>query len=458
VIETVLTERELAQRSGATSEFVAQLVGLGILPARDDDRPFRPSDIHRVRLAQAFEQSGIPLEAIGKAIAAGELSFGFVDHVFIYDTPLTGKTFREIAEELGVSLEVLTRLYPMWGLPRPGPDDVIREDDAPTFSEWKAFLPPEALNERLLLQGARLFGETARRLAEWGFELYKEYMQAPLLASGMSRQEAINASSAFAAMGIPMMERQFIWLLRRHIEHNTFQLIVEHVENAVEAAGAAPTKAAKPPAIAFVDLSGYTAMTEEIGDQAAAERAAALATLIQELAHAHGGTVVKLLGDGAMLHFPDPGEGVLCGLELVEWVEKAGLPPARAGIAAGPVVVREGDCYGRVVNVAARVMDKAKPREVLVTPEVVSASNGRRSSTRSSVPRRSKGWPRTSYFGWLPQLDRDLIRVRSRYSQPSRVLEVPTALHERQNEEARRGRAGHRHRPSPGGARSRVVG
>jgi class 3 adenylate cyclase len=45
------------------------------------------------------------------------------------------------------------------------------------------------------------------------------------------------------------------------------------------------------------------------------------------------------------------------------------------GIAAGPVVVREGDCYGRVVNVAARVMDQAKPTEVFVTQEVVSASN-----------------------------------------------------------------------------------
>jgi len=184
----------------------------------------------------------------------------------------------------------------------------------------------------------------------------------------------MDASSAFPAVGIPVMERQLVWLLRRHLEHNAFQLIVEHVENGVEAAGSAPPKTAKLPAIAFIDLSGYTAMTEEIGDQAAAERAQALATLVQELAHAHGGTVVKLLGDGAMLHFPDPREGALCGLELMEQVEKAGLPPTRVGIAAGPVVFREGDCYGRVVNVAARVMDQAKPTEVLVTQEIVSAS------------------------------------------------------------------------------------
>ena len=42
-----------------------------------------PGDIHRVRLAQAFERSGIPLEAIGAAIASGRLSFAFVDEMFV---------------------------------------------------------------------------------------------------------------------------------------------------------------------------------------------------------------------------------------------------------------------------------------------------------------------------------------------------------------------------------------
>jgi hypothetical protein len=110
-------------------------------------------DIHRVRLAQAFERSGISLQAIGTAIASGQLSFDFVDQMFIYHAPLTGKTFREIAEDLDLPLETLTRLYAMWGLPRPAPDDVVREDDAATFSPWKAVFSPELLNERLLTHG-----------------------------------------------------------------------------------------------------------------------------------------------------------------------------------------------------------------------------------------------------------------------------------------------------------------
>ena len=190
-----------------------------------------------------------------------------------------------------------------------------------------------------------------------------------------------------------MMERQLSWLLRRKLEHNTFQLIVEHVESAVAAAGAATSLPTRLPAVCFLDLSGYTALTEEIGDQAAAERAATLGTLVQELAHSHGGRVVKLLGDGAMLVFPDPSTAVACGLEMVEQVERAALPPARVGIAARPVVFRDGDCYGRVVNVAARVMDQARPRQVVVTPEVVTATPADHAGFQQLGPSGSRGSP-----------------------------------------------------------------
>lgn len=311
--------------------------------------------------------------------------------MFVGHAPLTGRTFREIADDLGLPLETLTRLYAMWGLPRPAPGDVVRADDAPTFSEWKAFFPPEALNEQLLTQGARLFGEATSRLADWGMALYHAYVAAPMLAAGMSAQEVMDASSTYSQVGIPMMERQLSWLLRRKIEHNTFQLIVEHVESSVEAAGASRPASARLPAICFMDLSGYTTLTEEIGDQAAAERAGTLGTLVQELAHGHGGRVVKLLGDGAMLLFPDPPAAVACGLEMVARVEAAGLPPARVGIASGPVVFQDGDCYGRVVNVAARVMDRARPRQVLATPEVVAVTPAERARFRGLGPVELKG-------------------------------------------------------------------
>jgi adenylate cyclase len=84
-----------------------------------------------------------------------------------------------------------------------------------------------------------------------------------------------------------------------------------------------------------------------------------------------GGRVVKLLGDGAMLHFPNANDAVRGSLELLDRIPAAGLPPAHAGVNAGPVVFRDGDYYGRTVNVAARVADHASAGELLVTEEAV---------------------------------------------------------------------------------------
>ena len=73
------------------------------------------------------------------------------------------------------------------------------------------------------------------------------------------------------------------------------------------------------------------------------------------------GTLVKMLGDGAMLHFADPAAAVRSALDLVKAIPAAGLPPARFGISAGPVIQRDVDYFGQTVNVAARFVDYARP-------------------------------------------------------------------------------------------------
>ncbi len=80
----------------------------------------------------------------------------------------------------------------------------------------------------------------------------------------------------------------------------------------------------------FLDLTGYTRLTEERGDEAAAELAETLAALVRRLSQEHGGRPVKWLGDGVMFYFQDPAEGVLAALDMVEGVATAG-PSARPG-------------------------------------------------------------------------------------------------------------------------------
>ena len=115
----------------------------------------------------------------------------------------------------------------------------------------------------------------------------------------------------------------------RHREHAVLEYIVSVTEGFMEERGIAPRQPRRPPAIAFLDLTGYTTLAEERGDEAAAELAAGLATLVQEAAQAHGGRPVKWLGDGVMVHFTDPGGAILSGLDLVEQTERAS--PCRPG-------------------------------------------------------------------------------------------------------------------------------
>lgn len=149
--------------------------------------------------------------------------------------------------------------------------------------------------------------------------------------------------------------------------------IVNGVAGALERAGLR-TRQERLPAMCFLDITGYTRLTQERGDSAAADLAERLGRIVQRASVQHGGRPVKWLGDGVMLHFPDPGPGVVAALEMVAGVADAGLPPAHVGLHAGPVVFQEGDYYGQTVNVAARIGEYARPGEVLVSRAVVEAA------------------------------------------------------------------------------------
>jgi adenylate cyclase len=91
----------------------------------------------------------------------------------------------------------------------------------------------------------------------------------------------------------------------------------------------------------FLDLAGYTRLTEERGDEEAAALAARLSDIVRHRPRQHRGEAVKWLGDGVMFRFRDPSGAVVSALDMVEEVPAAGLPPAHVGVAAGPVI-RQG--------------------------------------------------------------------------------------------------------------------
>jgi adenylate cyclase len=129
-------------------------------------------------------------------------------------------------------------------------------------------------------------------------------------------------------------------------------------------------------AAVFADLCDYTRLTDQLGDEAAAEMALELGAIAATVARRHGGRVVKTLGDGAHLHFTQSGDAVAAALELIELVRESGLPCARVGVNAGPMVEANGDYYGRAVNVAARIAAQTLPGAVFVGEAATATAGG----------------------------------------------------------------------------------
>jgi adenylate cyclase len=364
-----LSEQELANRSGTDPERIRQLAQAGILtPAADGS--FGMSDINRVRLADALDREGISPDDLGRAIQGRQLSFEFMDGLFSEPIPLRDQTIDEWAEALGVGLDDLRRLYTSWSLPAPVSGQRVREDDARMLEALTVF-PGTGLDAEILVAATRFFGDNLRRIAESQVRFFRSNIMDPLTNSGVPLNQVLETVAPLSAALQPAARVLLTWLHGRHFESQVFQETVLMVEQIMESEGYTRRRAVSPPAIAFVDLSGYTRLTEESGDQAAAHLAEGLAQMVSEAAQSHRGRVVKLLGDGVMFFFPDPADAIRCGLAMIDRASEAGLPKARVGVNAGDVVYRDGDYFGRTVNVAARIVDYARPGEVLASQEAV---------------------------------------------------------------------------------------
>jgi adenylate cyclase len=126
----------------------------------------------------------------------------------------------------------------------------------------------------------------------------------------------------------------------------------------------------------FADLTGFTELTEEYGDDVAAEVAVTFAQLASEVAALYRGSVIKLLGDGVFLQFRDPDDAVMASLEMVDRAPARGLPETHIGVNAGPMLYDEGDYFGRTVNIAARIASKAGASQVYVGEPVARIASG----------------------------------------------------------------------------------
>jgi adenylate cyclase len=321
-------------------------------------------------MAKSLEDAGIPLDGVAAGIERGALSLAFLDAPsYERFAAFADETFQQVSDRTGIPLDLLTVIREAIGMAEPAPDDLLREDEMAIvpFLETQVSMGFRTVAiERLL----RVQGDSTRRITEQEGAWWRSEVIEPAMAAGSSEGMT---NVELANRVAPLSEQTVLALYHAQQARAWTANIIAGFEVLMEQAGI-HSRLERLPAICFLDVSGYTRLTQELGDDAAAEMAATVARLVQRSSLQHGGKPIKWLGDGVMFHFTEPGRGVRAALEMVDGLGGAGLPPAHVGLHAGPVIFQQGDYFGQTVNLSARIADYARPGEVLVSQAVADAS------------------------------------------------------------------------------------
>ena len=366
-----LSVSEVAVAGGTSEETVEELTRVGVISPQNGGG-FRPSDVRRVRLTLALATSGVPFEAVGEAIREGRISFDFIDELAPNPIPLLPETQTELVERLGLSDELARSLGTILGTCSLPPDQQVRTDHAELF-ELVAAAKAAGADDDLVIRVVRVTAESLRHIIDAQRDFIDVSLLEPAAAAGATPSEMLTVTAPARRRYRELGRRSVELLFDRFVDESTFQQVVELMESEL---GEHRVAQGAEPAIAFIDLSGYTRLAEEAGDAEAAAQAARFIGTVEAAASETGGRLVKVLGDGVMMHFSDSDAAIRAAIGVLSRVQRQGLPAARAGINSGPMVRRDGDYFGSVVNVAARAADYARAHEILVTQEVMDSWTG----------------------------------------------------------------------------------
>jgi adenylate cyclase len=364
------SREEAAEQAGiAVAEF-DRLVTLRLVVSDEEGR-FAAGEVRKATLLATFQSAGLPLDALTDKIQRDDLSLDWLDHpAFGFFSLMSNETFADLSAETGIPVDLLMVIREAIGSAVPDPTDKVREIELAIVPHIEAELaigyPPEVIARSL-----RTMGDSLRRYVLADAAAIDAYVIEPVAKrSSATGSDISDAAVAATERRADSADRAMLAVFHAQQAHAWTSSIIEAFERWLAHAGLYG-RAERPPAICFLDITGYTRLTAERGDKAAAELAEQLSHLVQGTSIQHGGRPVKWLGDGVMFYFRDPGSGVEAAVAMAEGVVSAGLPPAHVGLDAGPVLFQDGDYYGQTVNVASRIAEYARPGEVLVSQAVV---------------------------------------------------------------------------------------
>jgi adenylate cyclase len=353
---------EAAERAGVSRATLKRWAESGVIPEHDGADGWAPAAIAHARIAARLRERGHSLDQIRQATAEGRLAYGYVEDLFPGGDrhPL-----REVAEGTGLEEELIERLWLGIGLPA-DELDALTDDDVQALryiaSVLSAGFPLVAF-----LQLTRVYGQALARIADAETRLFHIYVHEPLMRQGIPGLQMAEEMEDLAHDLLPLASPIMDYVHQRFLQHFVEQDMVGHMETELDSDSELGRMRVT---IAFADLAGYTRFTEEEGEEEALSYVERFIDAVDETLP-EGARIVKTIGDEVMIVGYD-------AQALTDWAVGfqrlfPDRPAARIGIHKGASLYRDGDYFGRDVNLASRVVARARGGEVIVTDSVVEA-------------------------------------------------------------------------------------
>ncbi len=358
-----LTLQETADRAGVSPATLRRWAGQGLIPSYEGDGSWSPRAVSRARLVARLRERGHSLREIKQATLEGRLAFGYIEELFpsVEDAVYSR---REAAADTGLEPALIERIVAALGM-SPEQGDSLSSMDVQLLRYVAAVLDA-GLPLVAMLQLVRVYGQAMAQVADAEVRLFHLYVHEPLMRSGATGVETAEEMLTITRELLPLASPVMDQVHHRYLQHFVEQDVVGHMETDLDED---PIDLGRlRVAIAFGDLAGYTRLTEEEGELEAVDTVERFVDAVQSTLP-DDARVIKTIGDEVMIVGSDPAA-------LTDWA--VGFqqlydsdPRPRIGLHCGNALYRDGDYYGRDVNIASRVAARSAGGEVLVTRPVV---------------------------------------------------------------------------------------
>ena len=360
-----LSLQDAADRVGVAATTLRRWARGGLIPPYDGS--WSAAAISHARIVARLRERGHSLREIRQASDEGRLAFGYVEELF--DTGEEVYTLEQAARETGLEPALVERVVAALGTIPAAADRISAEDVR--LLRYVATVLEAGLPLVALLQLVRVYGQAMARVADAEVRLFHLYVHEPLMRSGATGLETADEMMGLTRRLLPLSAPVMDQIHQRYLQHFIEQDVVGHMESDLE--GDSVDLGRMRVAIAFADLAGYTRLTEEAGELEAVDAVERFVEAV-ESSLPEDARVIKTIGDEAMVVGSDPAALTEWAVEFQRRQTERTLP--RIAIHYGNALYRDGDYFGRDVNIASRVAARAAGGEVLVTRPVVERASG----------------------------------------------------------------------------------